>query len=84
MTIHLPPHQLERLDGILTSIHITNMQTSIKKWHKVLVELSSMPLAFHDDQNLFSQIQIEHALTKKIRGRVTLSKGVYQTLEDFH
>jgi hypothetical protein len=81
MTIHLPPHRVERLAEILASIPITQKRTSVKKWHKVLGELRSMALALPGARNLFSQMQ--HALTNKVKGRVNLNKGVHQALEDF-
>ena len=33
MTIHLPPHCVERLAKILVSIPVTQKRTSVKKWH---------------------------------------------------
>ena len=81
MTIHLPPHRVERLAEILASIPITQKRTSVKKWHKVLGELRSMALALPGARNLFSQMQ--HALTNKVKGRVNLNKGVHQAVEDF-
>ena len=39
-----------------------------------------MAVALPGAHNLFSQMQ--HALTNKIKSRVTLSKGVYQALDD--
>ena len=81
MTIHLPPHRVERLAEILASIPVTQKRTSVKKWHKVLGELRSMPLALPGARNLFSQMQ--HALASRVSTRVTLNKGVHQALDDF-
>ena len=81
MTIHLPPHRVERLAEILSSIPITQKRTSVKKWHKVLGELRLMALALPGARNLFRQMQ--HALTNKVKGRVNLNKGVHQAVEDF-
>ena len=72
MTIHLPPHRVERLADVLASIPITQKRTSVKKWHKVLGELRSMALALPGARNLFSQMQ--HTFTSKIKT---------QTLDDF-
>ena len=72
---------MERLAEILSSIPITQKQTSVKKWHKVLGELRLMALALPGARNLFSQMQ--HALTNKVKGRVNLNKGVHQAVEDF-
>ena len=47
MTIQLPPHRIERLSEILSSIPVTQKRTSVRKWHKVLGELRSMSLALH-------------------------------------
>ena len=81
MTIHLPPHRLERLGEILASIPATQKRTSVKKWHKVLGELRSMSLALPGARNLFSHMQ--HALSSKLKGRVALNKGVHDALDDF-
>jgi len=81
MTIHLPPHRLERLGEILASIPATQKRTSVKKWHKVLGELRSMSLALPGARNLFSHMQ--HALSSKLKGRVALTKGVHDALDDF-
>ena len=55
MSIHLPPHRLDRLSEILASIPITQCGTSVKKWHKVLDELRSMSLPFQGSE-IFSAI----------------------------
>ena len=81
MTIHLPPHRVTRLAKILASIPVTQKQTSVKKWHKVLGELRSMSLALPGARNLFSQMQ--HALANRVSTRVALNKGVHQALDDF-
>jgi len=39
MTIHLPPHRIDRLWELLDSIPRHQKRTSVKKWHKVLGEL---------------------------------------------
>ena len=81
MTIHLPPHRIERLAEILASIPVTQKRTSIRKWHKVLGELRSMSLALPGSRHLFSHMQ--HALSTKLKSRVALHKGVHHALDDF-
>ena len=81
MTIQLPPHRVERLAEILSSIPVTQKRTSVRKWHKVLGELRSMSLALPGARHLFSHMQ--HAMSSKLKGRVALNKGVHGALEDF-
>ena len=81
MTIQLPPHRIEKLSEILSSIPVTQKRTSVCKWHKVLGELRSMSLALPGARNLFSHMQL--ALSKKLKGRVALNKGVHHALDDF-
>jgi hypothetical protein len=81
MTIHLPPHRVERLWEILDSIPQSQKRTSVKKWHKVLGELRSMSIALPGSRHLFGQLQ--HALSESKTGRVTLKRGVHQALSDF-
>ena len=81
MTIHLPPHRVERLWEILNSIPTSQKRTSVKKWHQVLGELRSMSIALPGSRNLFGQLQ--KALTDRKGGRVTLKRGVHQALDDF-
>ena len=81
MTVSLPPHRVERLAEILASIPIDQKRTSVRKWHKVLGELRSMALALPGARHLFSHMQL--ALSRKIKSRVNLSRGVHDSLEDF-
>ena len=81
MIFHLLSHRVERLAEVLASIRITQKRTSVKKWHKVLGELRLMALALPGAGNLF--IQMQHALTNKIKTRIALNKGVHQALDDF-
>ena len=81
MTVHLPAHRAERLAEILASIPIDQKRTSVRKWHKVLGELRSMALALPGARHMFSHMQL--ALSKKIKSRVNLTKGVHDALEDF-
>ena len=81
MTIQLPPHRIDRLAEILSSIPTTQRRTSVKKWHKVLGELRSMSLALPGSRNIFSTMQ--NALSKQKGARVALNKGVHHALDDF-
>ncbi|EJK56345.1 hypothetical protein THAOC_23791 [Thalassiosira oceanica] len=81
LTISLAPRREERLAEILASIPITQKRTSVRKWHKVLGELRSMSLALPGARHLFSHMQ--HALATKLKGRVSLRKGVHDALDDF-
>ena len=81
MTIHLPPHRVERLWEILHSIPPDQKRTSVKKWYAILGELRSMSLALPGSRNMFSRLQ--NALTLKSGARVNLNKGVHQALDDF-
>jgi hypothetical protein len=81
MTIKLPPHRIQRLSEILSSIPVTQKRTSVRKWHKVLGELRSMSLTLPGARNLFSHMQ--HALSTKLQNRVALNKGVHHALDDF-
>ena len=56
MTIHLPPHRVERLAEILASIPAIQKRTSLKKWHKVLGELCLMALALPGARDMFSHM----------------------------
>ena len=80
-TIHLPPHRIERLNDILSSIPPSQKRISEKRWHKILGELRSMSLALPGAKHLFSQMQL--ALSTKSKRRITLKKGVHQAVIDF-
>jgi hypothetical protein len=81
LTIHLPPHRVTRLWEILDSIPRHQKRTSVRKWYKVLGELRSMSVALPGSRNLFSQLQ--QNLRSKEGGRINLSKGTHQALDDF-
>jgi hypothetical protein len=81
MTIHLPPHRIDRLWEILNSIPKSQKRTSMKKWHKVLGELRSMAIALPGARNMFGRLQ--SAIQPKSKTRVDLGKGVHQALDDF-
>ena len=81
LTIHLPLCQVERLVEILASIPVHQKRTGVKKRHKILDKLRSMSLTMSGARHLFSQMQ--QAISKKIGGRISLTKDVNQALEDF-
>ena len=81
LTIHLPPHRVDRLAHILASIPTTQRRTSLKNWHQILGELRSMSLALPGSRNIFSTMQ--NALRTKKTGRIALHKGVHDALDDF-
>jgi hypothetical protein len=81
MTIHLPPHRVDRLWEILNSIPKSQKRTSMRKWHKVLGELRSMALALPGARNMFGRLQ--NAIQPQSTTRVNLGKGVHQALDDF-
>lgn len=82
MTIELPPHRQERLGAILSSIPSTQKRIGAKKWHKVLGELRSMSLALPGAKNMFGMMQ-EALRSLDKRSRISLKKGVHQSIEDF-
>jgi len=82
LTMHLPPHRLERLCEILNSIPRRQKRTSVKKWHTILGELRSMSVALPGSRNLFGRLQ--HALSSRPTAhRISLKRGVHQALDDF-
>jgi hypothetical protein len=81
MTIHLPPHRVERLWEILDSIPKSQKRTSMKKWHTVLGELRSMAIALPGARNMF--VRLQNAISLNSKTHVDLSKGVHQALDDF-
>ena len=81
MTLHLPPHRVERLWEILDSIPPSQKRTSVKKWHQVLGELRSMAIALPGARHMFGRLQ--NALSLQSKTRVCLKKGVHQALDDF-
>jgi hypothetical protein len=81
MILELPSHRRERLQEILRDPPLTQRCTSIKKWHCLLGKLRSMSLALPGSRGLFSQLQL--ALSLSDGGRIRLSRGVHDALEDF-
>jgi hypothetical protein len=57
MTIELPPHRVKRLFEILDSVPPHQGRTSVKKWQKLLGEISSMVLAVPGGKGMFSILQ---------------------------
>ena len=80
-TIQLPPHRVERLSELLSSIPRSQKRISARKWYKVLGELRSMALALPGSRNLFSLMQL--VLKEKVGQRVSLKNDVHQALDDF-
>ena len=81
LTIHLPPHRVERLWEILDSIPRSQKRTTVKKWYKILGELRSMAVALPGARNMFSRLQ--RSLASRHKGRIALNKGTHQALDDF-
>ena len=65
MTITLPPHQLARLEAIMSAIPRSQSRMGVDKWNRVLGELRSMELALPGAIDLF--IQIQEALCHVLR-----------------
>ena len=80
-TITLPPHRVDRLTEILSSIPTHQKRIGVTKWHQVLGELRSMALALPGARHLFGHMQ--HALKLQKGKRIALKKGVHQSLKDF-
>jgi hypothetical protein len=56
MTIHLPPHRLDRLHELIQKF-LTKKYTTRRQWQTLLGELRSMTLALHSSALLFSALQ---------------------------
>ncbi|GFH55146.1 hypothetical protein CTEN210_11622 [Chaetoceros tenuissimus] len=82
MTIELPQHRQERLGAILSSIPSTQKRIGVKKWHKLLGELRSMALALPGARCMFGMMQ-EALRSLDKRSRISLRKGVHQSIADF-
>jgi hypothetical protein len=81
LTLELPEHRKERLKAILDEIPRSQKRISVKKWQQVLGEFRSMAIAIPGSRGLFSLLQ--EALRHQTNGRIRLSKGVHDTLDDF-
>ena len=82
-TIRLPPHRVERLREILSSIKPKQRAILTKDWHKIVGELRSMALALPGSLGLFSLLQEAFRHQEKDRPRLRLSKALHGFLEDF-
>ena len=80
-TVSLPPHRIQQLMEILTSIPLSQKRLSVKKWHKILGQLRSMALALPGARHVFSHMQ--DALNTAVGKRLALKKGVHAALNDF-
>jgi hypothetical protein len=80
MTLELPAHRKRRLLDILTEIPLTQRRISVKRWQQILGEIRSMAIALPGSNGLFSLLQ--EALRHQSNGRIRLSQGVQDTLED--
>jgi hypothetical protein len=79
MTLHLPPHRLERLQHLLhTFLH--KRYTTRKQWQQLLGELRSMTLALHSSHLLFTVLQ--HVLRTTAR-RMRISALAKNSLQDW-
>ena len=81
MTITLLPHQVARLEAIVSAIPRSKRRIGVDKWHRVLSELRSMALTLPGARGMFGQMK--ESLCHVIGKMVTQSKGVHEALEDF-
>jgi hypothetical protein len=84
-TIQLPPHRLDCLQFLLSSIGRHQRRTSRRKWQQLVGELHSMVLAIPGGRGLFSQLQsvITYDSDPKPSDRLQLSPAVHEQLDDF-
>ena len=80
-TITLPEDPFQCLAEILASVPCSQKIIGVTKWHKVLRDLRSMALDLPGAQNLFGNMQL--TLSKKHSTRISLKKGLHQSLTDF-
>ena len=57
MTLSLPPHHDSRFKDIMAVIPTSQKRTEVDKWHRVLVDLSSIDIVLPGARCLFIQIQ---------------------------
>jgi len=79
MTIHLPPHRLERLHALLHNF-LGKTYTTRRQWQILLGELRSMTLALHSSSLLFSILQ---NLLRANRRRMRITALVRASLLDW-
>jgi hypothetical protein len=80
MTLHLPPHRLQRLEALLRPL-LTQARISRNRWLRILGELRSMAMALHSAKYMFSILQ--HALVDQRGRRLRLNKLVSATIADW-
>jgi hypothetical protein len=80
LTLELPQHRKDRLQTILQEVPRSQKRTSIKKWQQIVGEFRSMAIAIPGSRGLFSLLQ--EALRHQSDGRIRLSRGVHDTLDD--
>ena len=81
-TIELPPHRIERLHSILSSLR-ARRRISLKQWQQQLGELRSMVLALPGGRGLFSTLYT--GLTQPLaaqQNRVRLSAPIHDAISD--
>jgi hypothetical protein len=79
MTLHLPPHRLERLENLLHTF-LDKRYTTQKQWQQLLGELRSMTLALHSSHLLFTVLQnVLHTTARRMR----ISALAKQSLQDW-
>ena len=57
MTLSLPPHHDSRFKDIMAGIPTSQKRTEVDKWHRVLVDLSSIDIFLPGARCLFIQMQ---------------------------
>jgi len=82
-TIELPPHRVDRLLEILSSIQPNQKQIATQSWHQIIGELRSMVSAISGARGLFSTLQEAFRHPDPARSRLRLHKHVHDFLEDF-
>jgi len=70
MTVHLPPHRVQRLEALLTST-LDSTYTTRRRWQRLLGELHSMVPAIHSAKFLFSILHHHLATHHQRRKRLT-------------
>jgi hypothetical protein len=80
LTLELPQHRKDRLQSLLDEIPRAQKRISTKKWQQVVGEFRSMAIAIPGSRGLFSLLQ--EALRHEHAGRIRLSRGVHDTLDD--
>ncbi len=79
LTLHLPPHRVDRLRDLLHTT-LSKTHTTRLKWQKLLGELRSMTFAIHSSRYLFSSLQ---QLLQKAGRRLYLTQLIRRALLDW-